>query len=127
LKEGFARLFYSVVEITKDLRSLGKINVSEVRMPRLPVREKPTTLMGWIIYYYKVSLNLMAKKNLGKEVWETPYEYARRLGVLRPDIGDSYRELTEIFVTSRYKRITPKKDWVSTMKNKIKEVKEKLG
>ena len=127
LKEGFARLLYSVVEITKDLRSLGKINVSEVRMPRLPVREKPTTLMGWIIYYYKVSLNLMAKKNLGKEVWETPYEYARRLGVLRPDIGDSYRELTEIFVTSRYKRVTPKKDWISIMKNRIKEVKEKLG
>lgn len=127
LKEGFARLVYSIVEMARDLKSLGKMDVSSIRMPKLRLRERPTTLIGWIVYYYRVSLNLMAKKNLGKEIWETPYEYAKRIEYLRPDIGKSCWEITEIFVTSRYKRITPKRDWISIMKNKIREVREKLG
>ena len=88
--------------------------------------ERPSTVLGWIVYYYRLSLKIMAKKNLGKEKWETPYEYARRIESILPEIGVPYRELTEIFVTSRYKRVSPKKEWVSSMKEKIREVKEKL-
>lgn len=126
LKEGFTRLLYSIVEMAREFRPLNRIDTSLIRIPKVSLRERPTTLIGWIVYYYKVSLNLMAKKNLGKEIWETPYEYAKRIGSLRPDISNSYWELTEIFVTSRYKGITPKKDWISIMKNRIREVRERL-
>lgn len=127
LKEGFTRLFYSIVEIARDLRTLGKIEMSPIRIPKLSLRERPTTLMGWIIYYYKVSLNLMAKKKLTKEVWETPYEYARKIETLKPEISNSYWELTEMFVAARYKGVIPQKSWISIMKNKIREVRQKLG
>jgi len=126
LKEGFTRLFYSIVEITKELRLLRNIDTSSIRLPRMVSIERPSTLLGWIIYYYRLSLKIMAKKNLGKERWETPYEYAKRIESMMPEVSVPYWELTEIFVTSRYKRDTPKKEWISKMKEKIREVKERL-
>jgi len=126
LKEGFTRLFYSIGELARGLRSLMNMDTSSIHLPRMISIERPSTVLGWIVYYYRLSLKIMAKKNLGKEKWETPYEYARRIESILPEIGVPYRELTEIFVTSRYKRVSPKKEWVSSMKEKIREVKEKL-
>lgn len=126
LKEGFIRLFYSIVEITKELKLLRNIDTSSIRLPKMVSIERPSTLLGWIVYYYRLSLKIMAKKNLGKERWETPYEYAKRIESMVPEISTPYWELTEIFVASRYKRVTPKKEWISRMKEKIREVREKL-
>lgn len=126
LKEGFARLFYSIVELSKEFGFLKNINTSNIRLPKFISIERPSTVLGWIVYYYRLSLKIMAKKNLGKEKWETPYEYARRIESLMPEIGIPYWKITEIFVTSRYRRITPQKEWISLMKERIREVKEKL-
>ncbi len=126
LKEGFTRLFYSIGELARELRSLRNIGTSSIHLPRIISVERPSTILGWIVYYYRLSLKIMAKKNLGKEKWETPYEYARRVESVLPEIGVPYWEITEIFVTSRYKKVSPKKEWVSSMKEKIREVKEKL-
>ncbi len=126
LKEGFTRIFYSIVEITRELGLLKNIDISSVRLPKIVSIERPSTPLGWIVYYYRLSLKIMAKKNLGKERWETPYEYAKRIESMVPEISSSYWELTEIFVTSRYKRVSPKKEWIARMKEKIREVRGKL-
>lgn len=126
LKEGFTRLFYSIVELSKEFGFLKNIDTSNIRLPRFISIERPSTILGWIVYYYRLSLKIMAKKNLGKEKWETPYEYARRVESLMPEVGIPYWKITEIFVTSRYRGITPKKEWVSSMKERIREVRGKL-
>ncbi|MCX7795484.1 MAG: DUF4129 domain-containing protein [bacterium] len=126
LKEGFVRLFYSIVEISKEFGFIKNINTPNIRLPKLISIERPSTILGWIVYYYQLSLKIMAKKDLGKEKWETPYEYARRLESLMPVISAPYWKITEIFVTSRYKKTTPKKEWISNMKESIKEVRERL-
>lgn len=126
LKEGFARLFYSIIELSKEFGFLKNINTSSIHLPKFISIERPSTILGWIVYYYRISLKIMAKKNLGKEKWETPYEYAKRIESLMPEIGVPYWKITEIFVTSRYKRITPQKEWISIMKGRIREVREKL-
>ncbi|MBC7319669.1 DUF4129 domain-containing protein [bacterium] len=126
LKEGFARLFYSIVELSKEFGFLKNIDTSNIRLPKFISIERPSTILGWIVYYYRLSLKIMAKKNLEKEKWETPYEYARRVESLMPEVGIPYWKITEIFVISRYRKVAPKKEWVSSMKERIREVKEKL-
>ena len=68
----------------------------------------------------------MSKKGIGKEVWETPYEYARRIGNLNSEISPIQWEITEIFVSTRYKNTNPPKEWIEGIKKRIKEIRKRL-
>ncbi|MGC8717553.1 MAG: DUF4129 domain-containing protein [bacterium] len=127
LKEGFVRLFYSFLELSSEMiRGFASIKPSSKGLPKINLRERPKSIVGWIIYYYKVSLKLMSKKGIGKEVWETPYEYARRIGNLNSEISPIQWEITEIFVSTRYKNTNPPKEWIEGIKKRIKEIRKRL-
>jgi hypothetical protein len=127
LKEGFVKLIYSFLELGKEIgRGFTGIRPTFKSLPKMKLRERPKSIIGWILYYYRISLSLMAKKGMGKEIWETPYEYAKRIDNLKPDISPFQWEVTEIFVSTRYKNTNPRKEWIESIKKKIKEIRKRL-
>jgi len=127
LKEGFVRVIYSFLELGKEIgKGFIGIKSSSKNLPKINLGERPKSIMGWILYYYRVSLKIMSKKGIGKEIWETPYEYARRIGNLNSDISPFQWEITEIFVSTRYKNTNPQKEWIEDIKRRIKEIRKRL-
>jgi hypothetical protein len=127
LKEGFVKLIYSFLELGKEIgKGLVGIRPSFRSLPKMNLGERPKSIIGWILYYYKISLRLMAKKGMGKEIWETPYEYAKRISNLNPDISPFQREITEIFISTRYKNTNPRREWIESIKEKIKQMRKRL-
>jgi len=90
----------------------------------LILRTRATVTSKELQYYQKYCAKL-AKIGINKQTAETAQQFAQRVQQQRPDIAKAVRQITELFITLRYKK-TPKKQDMQRLKQTVNQFKPGL-